>query len=314
MKWLFRNQLGRISYSPTEFSIARFGFALVLVHSIWSLAKANDETSLDEPHGLAWLGNGPEGELSWLGDLTVWFSAGPGVPTAWFLVFAVLLAFYLINFAPIFTSFGLLTIHTLAGTFYMSQGAMHHTQQIISLVLFGQLLASIWNAIKLRRSDSLLWPSSQVFRDSSMFLCQQMIAASYVITGLTKFEKSKGHWIEDSPNLVVQFDKNLQMDFYNHLQPPDERMTQWMTNFLTNYPSLGMIIFGSALLLEFLAFFALFNRSIMALWGLALIAMHLSISVIMKLDFFYNEMVLLIFFVNIPFWIRAAGCRFLKTA
>lgn len=313
MKWLFRNDLGKIRHSPVEFVIARIAFALVMVVAMDSLIRKNTQSTLREPHGIAAIGASAEGELGWAGEFVLWFSATEGIPAAWMVIFAVLLAFYIIGFMPIPTVAGLFAIHTLAGTFYMSQGAMHHGQQIIGLTLFGQLLASVWSAFRRRGRDSLLWQDSAHHRDCSMFLCQQMIAAGYVITGLTKFEKSKGDWIEDSPNLVVQFEKNRQMDFYNKLQPSDDAATQWMSDFLINYPILGMILFGGVIFLEFGAFFALFNRVILALWGLALLAMHLSISVIMKLDFFYNELILLIFFVNLPFWIGVVWRRFFRT-
>lgn len=308
IKGLFKNELGAVRHAAWEYVLARTGLGLVLLEATWSLHKANNEPGLRHAHGLASLGARGD-DLGWLGDFIVWFNTAPGVPGAWFLIFAVLTAWYVVGVAPLITTFFLFAMHTFAGTFFMSQGAAHHTQQIVGLTLFGQVLASAWTMIRDRDLKTLVWADSGRHRDCSMFFCQQMIAASYVITGLTKLERSDGKWISEAPNLVVQFEKNYQMAYYNELIPPDDRTGQIVSSFLTNFPVLGMIAFGSVLLLEFLAFLALFNRSILAIWGLALIGMHVGISFVMKLNFVYNEALLLIFFVNIPYWIGVVLSR-----
>jgi hypothetical protein len=72
-------------------------------------------------------------------------------------------------------------------------------------------------------------------------------------------------------------------------------------------------LFSIGLLLELFCFIALFNRGLLALFGVGLAVMHLMIAQIMVLKFFYNEWMLAIFFVNVPFWIlmavRGKRCR-----
>ncbi len=65
--------------------------------------------------------------------------------------------------------------------------------------------------------------------------------------------------------------------------------------------------FTPVLLAEMLAFLALFNRRMLALWGLVLIGMHWGIEIVMKLHFAYNQQILWIFWVNVPFWIWAVA-------
>ena len=66
-----------------------------------------------------------------------------------------------------------------------------------------------------------------------------------------------------------------------------------------------MVFFSIGLALELFAFVALFNRGFMALAGIGLMLMHISISQVMNLGFFYNKWMLAIFWVNVPFWCMA---------
>ncbi|MEM7013224.1 MAG: hypothetical protein AAF585_17265, partial [Verrucomicrobiota bacterium] len=302
-KALFRNQLGRIQHAPYEYALARIGLAFVALDSTWRIIHTNDEKGLREPHGFASIGAKSAEDLGAIGDFVVWANVSPGVISAWFVLFACLTALYAVGVAPLLTSSGMLVLHIICGTFYMSQGAMHHGQQIVDLALFGQVLASFWAKVMYRESIGLLAPDSQRHRDLSMFFIPQMIAASYVITGLTKLEKSDGMWILRSPNFAIQFEKNRLMAYHNDLQPVDDALNQWMIDFLVNYSWLGILMFGFVLFLEFGAFLALFNRILLLLFGISIVAMHINIGMIMKLHFPNNQWLVFIFFVNAPFWI-----------
>jgi uncharacterized membrane-anchored protein YitT (DUF2179 family) len=58
-----------------------------------------------------------------------------------------------------------------------------------------------------------------------------------------------------------------------------------------------------------LCFVALFNRAFLGAFGIALIVMHHFIALFMALYFPYNQWVLALFYVNIPFWILWAWKR-----
>lgn len=295
-RWLLgfcRNELGQISYRGWEWLLMRLLFAAVL----W---KAADQLvivlqgydTIRRPHGLGYWW-----DITFVGQ-DPWESRMPAI-------FYGLILLYVTGLLPVVSLTGLFVLHTLMGTFSMSQGASHHIQQIVGFVLLGQCLAAIWALWKTRTWGHFLRPERVDYRDRMVFWSQQMVAASYTVTGLTKLVRSEGKWLEEIPNLVVQFEKNLLMEFYNKLAPSSDKVTVMMVDFINRFPLVAQAMFGTVLLAELLAFFALWNRRIMAIWGLILISMHVVIGVVMKLHFEYNQWVVAIFLVNVPFWICA---------
>jgi hypothetical protein len=75
-----------------------------------------------------------------------------------------------------------------------------------------------------------------------------------------------------------------------------------MAAWVGQHPNLAGVLFGGGLFLELFAFFGLWNRRLMALFGLSIFTMHMMISDLMNLGFFYNKWALFLFWVNLPFW------------
>ena len=148
-------------------------------------------------------------------------------------------------------------------------------------------------------------------RSLSIYLVQQLIATAYVVSGISKLWISKGAWFKDVQFIGLQFDKNRLLKYYQTLQEPDA--IRWAADAVNNHPTLASFLFSIGLLLELFCFIALFNRGLLALFGVGLAVMHLMIAQIMVLKFFYNEWMLAIFYVNVPFWIlmaiRGKRCR-----
>jgi len=67
------------------------------------------------------------------------------------------------------------------------------------------------------------------------------------------------------------------------------------------------LLFGGAFILELGALLALKNRAWACGIGLGLLAMHAGIHLVMHLRFVNHEWLILIFLVNVPWMVMAAG-------
>ena len=306
--WRRLFQSGRAEYRGYEWLIMRVLFAF----AAWGTFDARmlqEFSSLPYPNGLAQFIN-----LEWM------FSQN--VQTLLLAVAIVHLAFYIFNVAPLWACVVLFVIHTLLGTVVNSQGAIHHTSQIVGFVLLGHIIG--YSALLLgrpRRWDlalglgqfELLKPADRLKAaapSSIIYIVQQLIATAYVVSAISKLVRSEGQWISSLPNIAMQLQKTRMMAHYNTLEPvPD--LAGWAITMVRDHPGVAMIFFGIGLALELFAFVALFNRGFMALAGIGLVVMHISISQIMNLGFFYNKWILAIFWINLPFWLV---CIALKAA
>lgn len=189
----------------------------------------------------------------------------------------------------------------LHGTFHNSQGSIHHHLQLITCVVGAQWVASLFAVC--RRGGARAWLSLDPTAENRLVnWTQQVIAAGYVVSALSKLIISKGQWIWDTPRFGIHLTKAVDQDYYDHLRPGTDTPA-WLPNWLLDHPWLARLTFGPALPLEFFAFLALRNRRLSALYALALIAFHLTVSALMSLDFRYNVQMMTVYLVNAPFWL-----------
>ena len=299
-RWRNCCQLGRIEYRGYEWLLMRIAFAIVAWPSL-DAAFLGQFNSLPYPHGWAQFV-----DLSW--------ALSDGAQTTIAVIAVVHLALYVLNVAPLWACTILLAVQTILGTVVNSQGAIHHTSQIVAFVLLGHVIgyavlafkhrgaAFGWNNLEIPKRLTLPAPAGVIFS------CQQLIAVAYVVSGISKLIRSQGEWISSLPNIALQLEKNRMMAYHNTLEPPPEA-AGWAINMVLNHPALAKIFFATGLVLELFAFIALFNRTLMAIFGIGLILMHVSITQLMNLGFFYNKWILAIFWVNIPFWCLAVFRR-----
>lgn len=232
-------------------------------------------------------------------DLT-WLCASPYQQIVTVLFYAFL-ALYVVNYLPLTATAGLLVIHTLEGTLVNSQRAPHHTSQIVGFILIGQLLAHLYSHYQHRREPLAKRPPTSP--SSLVYLSLQLAAAAYVVAGLSKLLKSGLDWVAQIPNIPLQFEKNFDMHYYDHLVETPRDTAHGMIQFISENPGMAKFLFGSGLVLELFAFLALWNRLTLALFGISLWFLHDIISSVMNLGFMYNKAALLIFFVNLPWWL-----------
>lgn len=189
------------------------------------------------------------------------------------------------------------------GTLRNSQGAIGHNTQIVALVLLAQWAVCVWETIRTRSVGGWTWKDTIPRQRLMMHAARVIIAATYLTTAISKIDRSNGQWIWDTPNLSVQIIKTQSNDFYNTLDPVSPLLMETIPNAIAEHPWLTRIVFAPALLLELFFFLALIGRGWSAFFGLATIVLHVCIFYLMSLDFPNHEIMLWIFFVNVPYWL-----------
>lgn len=320
--WL-RFQAGRVEYMAFEWWIMRAGMAWL----IYGATPAGyPSVSQPSPVGIAKFF-----DLTWLGD--------PGTAGWMHPLLLGLCVLFATGLAPLLSAAGLLVLHTAIGTFANSQGGgggSHHTTNLIGLMLIGQVLACLyadagavrragWRGPLALRMDRWTWlqhlarhpaagfrhagdtaeMEAQTFRSTLIYITQQMIAVQYVVSGITKVWRSDGSWLADVRNIPLQFEKNRMNEYYDTLVMPPQTSAGAMADWIGHHPVLAGVFFSGGLFLELFAFLGLWNRRLLAVFGLGIIAMHTAISDLMNLGFAFNKWALFFFWVNVPFWILA---------
>ncbi len=268
-----------------EMFVMRAAFATLAFWNIkWETAPYIEQKF---PNGLAhfidltWLGHHPPSDLTQYGVIG-------------FLIL------YVIGFFPALGFLPTAVFATLIGTLLNSQGAINHSWQMVTMIGLAQLIVYAWP----RQTESgLTWsilirPDLQRHRQA-VFASLNVIAASYVVCGIVKLINSDGLWIYKAPLLAVQLLKTHYSHFYDTLNMPPEWL-QTITEFLLENPNFARLLFGSGLLIELLGFVILISRRWSFLGGIVIIALHLSISRLMNLNFEAHMIAVLIYCVNLP--------------
>lgn len=271
-------QPGPFDYSAFEMLVMRASFAVLIFFNIkWETAPY---TTQRNPTGLAhffdftWLASHPPG-LMWKG------------------VAVLGLVFYVLGRAPGLTLAPITATAVMIGTLVTSK-AMQHSWHLITLCALAQWVIYVWPKA---RADWLR-PSIAVHR-LAIYAVTVVFAASYVVCGVVKLVNSNFQWIQKVPYLAVQLLKSNWASYYDKLVPVSpwlSKTTQW----IVDYPNIARLVFGTGLLIELLGFVVLINRRWAFFGGLAIIALHLSISKVMDLHFEYHILAALVFIVNIP--------------
>lgn len=248
-----------------------------------------------QPHGLAVWGV----DFTWLGSEAL----SPLLVQMW----GVCLLLYVANFLPVFTLLPVLFASVGLGVLGNSQGAIGHTTQVLTMVLLGQWIAYLWAALQPR--TSLPMPRGFDRQQLAADWGRQILAATYVVSALTKLVESGGDWISDTPYFGLQVVKSEGMGYYDWLAPRITGSSAWLGQAMVEHPLLTAAILAAALPLELLVFLGLHNRRIALFFGVALIAFHSTVTEVMQLGFLYHKLLLLALFVNPLWWLVALGRR-----
>jgi hypothetical protein len=237
-------------------------------------------------------------DFTWLGDAELH-------PTLR-LVWIACLALYVCGLMPVLTLLPPLIASVGLGVLGNSSGAIGHTTQILTVALLAQWLAYAWACMQPR--TGLPMPHAFDRQQLAADWARQSVAATYVVSAISKLIESKGDWISDTPYFGLQVAKSTGMGFQDYLVPRIDSQTAWLSQWFVDHPIGAAIILGAALPLELFAFLALNNRRIALLFGLALYAFHSTVTEVMQLGFLYHKILLIALFIN-PVWWLVTGAR-----
>jgi hypothetical protein len=202
-----------------------------------------------------------------------------------------------------------LFVNVAANAITNSQGAIQHSAQIVSLVLLAQTAAHLFGLWR-RRSQKEAAP---LLEDRAIWWSQQTIVAVYFVAGITKLFVTKGLWIFEARWIGVSVAKSAYQSFYDTFDQADLQQQLRVAEFAAAHGWIVALIAAGGLFLELGSPLMLWNRASAAMFGALLIAFHLSLDYSMRLSFIYNQWLLFIFMINLPFWIMRAGQKILPS-
>lgn len=286
MKW----RAAAIDYGPLERFFMRLLFALVVARQVpVSLAHL----SIAQPNGLARLA-----------DLSVLLNPEVLAIFRYLLWVALVLYVSRIGWSIVLPYMTLLSI--AIGSVTNSQGAISHNMQILSLVLVAQTCAHFYTRFGARGA------ADGAGENRMISWSQQAIVATYLVSAITKLINSSGMWFIQSPLIAVQIVKSTEQSYYNRLDATERGSGLALAEWLVDHPLLVMLMLSAGFFLELCAALALLARRFALAIGLGLLLFHQAIYQVMALRFVYNEYLLWIYLVNVPFWMFA-GARWWRS-
>jgi len=288
-----------VPYGRWEAMLMRLCFAVLLWFNLPAFDKFPDQPT---PVGLA---AQPFGfDFTFVND-----PATMSVLKGWLLP---LLAIYVIGYLRWLPLIYMLALSLAVGTLKNSQhGEISHRFQIITMILLVQcgwhlLCAARWLYGRISGKQQRFHHGWNIDR-MEVFASQSAIVAIYLTTAITKMIRSGGEWFWQVQNVGVDLQKTWGQDYYNTLSQDAPGWAVWVRETVTAHPWVAIVIFGPGLLAEFAAVLGLYGRTKAFVVGAALVVLHLGAIVVMKLEFEQNVFCLLIYFVNLPFIVLAAG-------
>lgn len=270
----------------------RLLFALLYYFNLPVNAKfLKPDGSQPKPNGLAEWGM----DFSWAGDPAIMG------PLKWILI-PVLICYVLGRFRWLALPY-MLVLSIGVATLKNSQGSISHVYQVITMVVLAQtcwhVYVTIRSALGKPRSFKDGWGEEGI----EVFVSQSAIAAIYLTTAITKLIRSDGQWVFQLPNIGVDLEKTWSQSYYNELTVEAPGWAVWIKDLVTAHPWLAIILFAPGIFAEFFAFLGLYGRRLAFGMGLLLVILHFGAIYVMRLEFWQNIACLLIYFVNLPYWL-----------
>ncbi len=191
-----------------------------------------------------------------------------------------------------------LFVNLAANAITNSQGAIQHSAQIVSLVLFAQTVAHFYGLWRRRKGEE-----RAVLEERAIWWSQQSIVAVYLVAGITKLMMTKGLWGYQARWIGVSIAKAAYQSFYNTLDQAVLEQQLAIANFAAAHGWIVALIAALGIFLELGSPLMLLYRAWAALFACALICFHLCLDYTMGLGFIYNQWLLFIFMINAPYWI-----------
>lgn len=282
----------RPDYAIWEMVLMRLAFSALV---LWSMGKQSPPLQQPIPNGLCLLM-----DLTWLAQPETWALA-KWITAAALVLFTVGISGAVTLAIPTF-------VFVAMGSLVNSQGAIKHYNQLIAMSLLAfwlaAMLPTLWRIVR-KRAFSLIDPAT--IQRMGVYWVMVTIAASYVTSAFSKLIATEGMWIFETPNLAVQLVKSHLTVFHDTITTTQTVEYPAIAQFLVDHTWIAPIMFGPGLIVELFFFLALAGRAWAAILGISAIAMHMIVAWVMKLVFPEHEALMLIFFVNIPFWLVVAA-------
>jgi hypothetical protein len=169
------------------------------------------------------------------------------------------------------------------------------------MILLGQFLVYALPFHKECETKARSWLAPELpVQRRAIYVSMVIFAAGYVVCGWVKLQNSDWHWFHNVvPGLAMELEKANWSAYYDTLEPVPQVLTTVVT-LMNDHPTLARVFFGTGLLIELFAFVMLMGRRWAFFTGIAIIALHLSISHLMQLNFWYHIWAAVIFLLNLP--------------
>lgn len=312
MKRFFKNWFQPTDFGRYELFLMRVLFALV----VWDILP-QVVTLKHAPH--------PAGLAHWV---DFGFFAGAGFYKICRIVMAGALVFYALGRMMWVALPVMLFVILGPGTLEASQNSPKHSTQVVALIVMVQCVWYLVARIRRGKEGRKGREEARERHALGAFYAQQTIAASYVVSAMSKI-MADGNWLSGAmKNYPLQMIKTARQNHYNTLEPPKVAardgvlgtLAEWvqpvflpMEQALMHSAAWRGLLLGSGFLLELLAVIALVGRKSAAFFGCSLVFFHFAIFMVMGLKFQYHMAVLIIFFINVPFWLGKLGGSKLKS-
>ncbi|MEM0895921.1 MAG: hypothetical protein AAGJ79_03470 [Verrucomicrobiota bacterium] len=292
--FLKRLQPRNPGYARYEAWCMRLGLAILLYFNLPVQAKYSEQPI---PNGLALWGM----DFTWAGDAEImkWMM--------WILI--PVLVCYVFGILRWLALPYMLTLSLAVGTLKNSQGSISHVYQALTMVLLAQAAWHLYHQIRIWIGKPHPFAPTWNARAMEIFVTQSAIAAIYLTTAITKLVRSDGAWLWQIRKIGVDLEKTWNQDYYHKLEQDSPNWALGLKNLVTDHPWVAIILFGPGLIAELIAPIALYGRLRAFIIGVLLIILHFGAIHIMKLTFEQNMALLLIYFINVPYWIGAGVGR-----
>ena len=132
----------------------------------------------------------------------------------------------------------------------------------------------------------------------------QAIAAYYFVAGVAKItERGFFRWISELKNFDIYIDRNGHQQYLAGGSLEDYERSQVLAEWVNRHPVLITLLVAPGLIVELVAPLALLNRTMAFLMGVGMIGLHILVGYLMQLSFPMNELIILIFVINVPFFL-----------
>lgn len=209
----------------------------------------------------------------------------------------ILSVFYVAEKWMTVTTFLLFLLSLLLFTLEESNGILMRCG-LYTMVFFAQFIA--------------YWRKSPQLKTERVQMAIQIVAAGYVLAGISKLRESGLGWADNAPQASIQMVKSYCGYYVDSGELQQLQTGLQLSIFALKHALVVKILFGASLLLELFAWVSLKNKKYAFIYGLLLLSMHLGIIYFMHIlivAVFYPMLVLM---VNPLFLLYASGSAIFK--